>query len=727
VYEHDAPTRPYNRTRVRAATAVLDRCTLWRVGSVRRGVGDRAFALLRETLGPDAEFRSDQAEAIVSAVTPGGRTLVVQRTGWGKSLVYFIAAKLLREEGAGPSLLISPLLSLMSDQHLAANRLGVRTVAITSDNTGQWPEVFEGLGSGEVDLLMIAPERLANPHFAREVLPRLTGRVALLVVDEAHCISDWGHDFRPDYRRIGRIIASLPREVSVLATTATANQRVVDDIAEQLGSGVTVLRGPLARRSLRLQAIGLSDRADRLAWLAEHLPALPGSGIVYTLTVRDAERVAAWLQSQGIDAHAYHARLSTEDKRGLEQGLRENTLKALVATVALGMGFDKPDLGFVVHYQRPGSVVAYYQQIGRAGRSTEDAYAVLLSGREDDAIHEYFIGQAFPPEELLVRVTDAVATVEDGATTQQLKSAVNTKATRLDQCLTILEVEGAVARSQGRWVRTPVRLALDAERIAQVRSRREAELAEMAAFVRSDRCLMQRAVEALDDPSAERCGRCAICCGSLVGTTIRTDLRNAALEFLSRSAVEILPRKRAPAVLVAGGGTAIPEDRRLRPGFALCSYGDPGVGTLVEQGKWRDGRFSDEVIHAAAEFISRRWHPEPAPDWVVPVPSLRRPELVPDLAQRLAERLGLPFRQAVRCVHQTDEQRTMQNTEHQANNASRAFAVDPSLVRVGPVLLVDDIVDSRWTLTVCGARLRAAGAGPVFPFALASAAGVGNY
>ena len=324
------------------------------MASEQQGGDNRAFALLRDALGPEAEFRRDQAEAIASAIAPGGRTLVVQRTGWGKSLVYFIAAKLLREEGAGPALLISPLLSLMSDQQLAAARLGVRTAAITSDNTDQWPEVLEALGSGAVDLLMVAPERLGSPQFLAEVLPRVTGRVALLVIDEAHCISDWGHDFRPNYRRIGRIIASLPRTVSVLATTATANQRVVADIAEQMGSAVTVLRGPLARRSLRLQAIELTDRAERLAWLAEQLPALPGSGIVYTLTVRDAERVATWLQSQGVDAHEYHARLSVDDKRDLEQRLRENSLKALVATVALGMGFDKPDLGFVVHYQTAG-------------------------------------------------------------------------------------------------------------------------------------------------------------------------------------------------------------------------------------------------------------------------------------------------------------------------------------------------------------------------------------
>ena len=493
-----------------------------------------------------------------------------------------------------------------------------------------------------------------------------------------------------------------------------------------MGSAVTVLRGPLARRSLRLQAIELTDRADRLAWLAEQLPALPGSGIVYTLTVRDAERVATWLQSRGVDAHEYHARLSVDDKRDLEQRLRENSLKALVATVALGMGFDKPDLGFVVHYQRPGSVVAYYQQIGRAGRATEDAYALLLSGSEDDAIHEYFIGQAFPPGDLLASVAEAVGASEDGMTLNELRTVVNARARRLEQCLTILEVEGAVARSEGRWVRTPVRLALDDSRIAQVRSQREAEFAEMAAFVRSDRCLMQRLVSALDDPSAEPCGRCAVCCGPLVPVEVRADLRAGALEFLDRSAVQIAPRTRAPANLVANGGMTIPVERRLQPGFALCSYGDPGNGALVAQGKWRDGRFSDELVDAAAEFVRSRWNPQPAPGWAASVPSLRHPELVPDLARRLADRLGLPFSPAIRCVNQTEEQKTMQNSEHQAANANIAFDVDGSLVRDSPVLLIDDIVDSRWTLTVCGARLRAAGSGLVFPFALASAAAGGS-
>ena len=349
-----------------------------------------ALRLLRVGSGrSDAQFREGQEAAIRHVVEGRGRLLVVQKTGWGKSFVYFIATGLLRNAGQGPALLVSPLIALMRNQLAAAKRMGLRAATIHSDNQAEWEGVERGIAANEVDLLLISPERLADERFVSNVLAPIAGRVSLLVVDEAHCISDWGHDFRPHYRRLERIILTLPPNLRILATTATANDRVMDDLRVVLGPNLSVSRGDLQRPSVTLQTITLRDQAQRLAWLAQHLPQLTGRGIVYALTVRDANTVSAWLGSRGIVAPAYTGQ--SEDREALEQALLRNEVKALVATNALGMGFDKPDLAFVIHYQAPASVVAYYQQVGRAGRALDQAYGVLLSGREETELGDSFI------------------------------------------------------------------------------------------------------------------------------------------------------------------------------------------------------------------------------------------------------------------------------------------------------------------------------------------------
>jgi ATP-dependent DNA helicase RecQ len=356
----------------------------------------KALELLRIGSGyPDAVFHDNQDVAIRYLVEGRGRLLVVQKTGWGKSFVYFIATRLLREGGSGPALLISPLLALMRNQIEAAERMGVRAATINSDNPDDWAEVEMSIRRNAIDILIISPERLANERFRSNVLARIAVQISMLVIDEAHCISDWGHDFRPHYRLLERIVKTLPPNLRLLATTATANNRVMEDLAEVLGPHLEVLRGDLNRPSLTLQTISLPDQAERLAWLAEQLAVLQGHGIIYTLTVRDANMVASWLKSRGFRVEAYTG--ETGDRRPeLERALLHNKVKALVATSALGMGYDKPDLAYVIHYQMPGSVVAYYQQVGRAGRALKSAYGILLSGREERDITEWFIKSAFP-------------------------------------------------------------------------------------------------------------------------------------------------------------------------------------------------------------------------------------------------------------------------------------------------------------------------------------------
>jgi ATP-dependent DNA helicase RecQ len=683
---------------------------------------DRATTLLRTMLGPGATFRDGQLQSIASVVLDRNRTLVVQRTGWGKSLVYFIATKMLREAGQGPAILVSPLLSLMRDQVAAAGRIGVRAARIDSSNPSDWGETDDALRRGEVDILLVSPERLANEHFQKETLALFGGRIGLLVVDEAHCISDWGHDFRPDYRRIVRIVRNLPPRSPVMATTATANARVVADIETQFGPNLQTIRGPLARRSLRIQTVRLPGMAARLAWLAEHLPQLPGTGIIYCLTQRTCGRVSAWLAEVGINAPVYHAGVA-DGRELLEQQLLNNQVKVLVATVALGMGFDKPDLGFVVHFQRPGSLVAYYQQIGRAGRALEDAVAVLLEGAEDDDISRYFIESAFPRADQMLDVRQAIAAAGAGMRVADLQREVNLNKGTLERILKLLEVDGAIFVEEGRYFASPLPWTPDTGRPAAVTQRRYDELARMKEFMSARECLMEYVTRELDDPHAAPCGRCANCSGAAVRADDREvtgRLRAQAEAFVSRGVVELEPRKQWPAGGVAGRKGRIPTERLAQTGRALSIYNEGALGVEVTAAVYERQHVGDALVAQAAACV-RRWGPQPPPSWAVAVPSTRT--LVGDFARRLAVALGLPCSDGLEKARPTDEQKTKENSFQQAQNVVDAFRVVPGQLLAGPVLLVDDIVRSRWTFTVCAEALRAAGSGPVFPFALASAAG----
>jgi len=509
---------------------------------------ENARALLQQMLGPAADFRDGQWDAIHLTANERQRVLVVQRTGWGKSVVYFLAARILREQGAGPSLLISPLLSLMRNQILASEKLGVRSVTIHSENIHEWEKIQKSLESNEVDVLMISPERLGNGEFLQKLLPLIQGSIGMFVVDEAHCISDWGHDFRPDYRRIVRLLRLLPPKVPVLCTTATANDRVVQDIHEQIPN-LHILRGPLVRRSLKLFNIKLGTQAERLAWLAQFLPQLPGSGIVYTLTIGDARRVSEFLTQQGISARSYHADLEGDERIAVEQQLLDNKVKVLVATVALGMGFDKPDLGFVIHFQRPGSVVAYYQQVGRAGRAVDSAYGVLLNGVEDDEIQDYFIRTAFPPLRVMEEVLGLLAK-SDTVTLDGICAELNYSRGALEKALKLLEVDGAVQHDSTGYLRTANRWKPDTARSEQVTRHRREELEQIKRYVQHTGCLMEFLSRALDDPAAAPCGKCMNCTGKTGRQTISAELIQAATQFLRKDSFLLEPRRYWPKSLL---------------------------------------------------------------------------------------------------------------------------------------------------------------------------------
>jgi ATP-dependent DNA helicase RecQ len=684
-------------------------------------IGDEALALLRELAGPDATFREHQLEAVSDLVDDRRRVLCVQRTGWGKSAVYFLATSLLRRRGAGPTVLISPLLALMRNQIDAARRLGIRAVTVNSTNRDDWDRVRDRLAADEVDLLLISPERLNNPQFREQMLPLFIERVGLLVVDEAHCVSDWGHDFRPDYRRIRDVLAALPPDVAVLGTTATANDRVVADVSEQFEVGadpsrLTVYRGPLARASLRLEVVSLPAAGDRLAWLATWLPQMPGSGIVYCLTKRDTELVAEWLETQGIGAVAYSGEVTDADRVEAERRLLANEVKAVVATSALGMGYDKPDLGFVVHFQAPSSAIAYYQQVGRAGRGVAEAHAVLLRGHEDRRIQDFFIESAFPPRDLVERVLELVG--QDGAVSiPSLQADVNLGRGRLEAMLKVLDVEGAVRREGSGWTATGQPWEYDAGRYEQVTALRRAEQAAMLAYGSDGRCLMQTLQDELDDPRAEPCGRCAVCTAPRFDAPVDPVLARRATALVRSRPVVLTVRKQTPRT-ADGPGRKIGLEQQLREGRALGRSGDGGWDVLVREGS-RDGRFADELVEACADLVAR-WHPSPAPTWVTAIPSRRSGDLVPDFARRLAAALEVPYADVLERTGDNPPQREMENSAQQVANVRGQFRVTGPPPG-GPGLLVDDLRFSGWTLATVGAQLRMKGAGPLHPLVLSLA------
>ena len=690
-----------------------------------------AEMLLRAAVNdPHAAFHPGQWEAIDALVNQRQKLMLVQRTGWGKSAVYFISARILRDRGAGPTLIISPLLALMRNQIEAAERLGVKAETINSTNPDDWKEIEQLVLHEEVDVLLISPERLSNEGFVQGLLLPIAQRLGMLVVDEAHCISDWGHDFRPDYRLLANVLPQIPQTLPVLGTTATANNRVIDDVRSQLGD-VVIRRGPLERDSLSLQAFRLPDQAARLAWLAQYIPTLAGTGIVYVLTTRDAEQVAEWLNSHNIHSRAYHSRISHEDfedsnqyRLHLENMLLNDELKVLVATTALGMGYDKPDVGFVIHYQSPGSVVAYYQQVGRAGRAIDRSYGILLAGHEDSEIHDYFRRNAFPEESEVLSILDVLED-SDGLSVTELEHHLNLRRGQIEKVLKLLSVENPspVIRQSPKWHRTPVAFRMDHERIEYLTRQRELEWKEVQDYIDSESCLMAYLLEALDDPEARACGRCAVCIGSpLIDEASDEVLESDAVKFLRRTEIPLQPRLQVPqgAFLIdeiSGRLKTKTPDLSASEGRILSRWRDAGWGTMVAEDK-SAGRFRDELVEAVAEMYEERWQPEPAPEWITCVPSHRQPNLVPAFARSLAKRLDLPFLDVIQKIRKNEPQKEQQNSYHQMRNLDGAFEIGAD-VHPGPVLLVDDMIDSSWTVTILAALLKRQGSGPVYPVALA--------
>lgn len=676
---------------------------------------EEANQLLEGIAGPGAQLRDDQWLAIDALVNQKKRMLVVQRTGWGKSAVYFIAAKLLRTRGAGAAVIISPLLALMRNQVSAAERAGIKAATLNSANMTDWDQIQKQVVGGEVDVLLISPERLNNPDFRDAVLPRLAAETGLVVVDEAHCISDWGHDFRPDYRRIRDLLAGLEPGVPVLATTATANDRVVEDVRAQLGEDTGVLRGGLDRESLHLAVVNLPDSTARPAWIASHLKELEGSGIIYCLTVAAAHDLADALNAVGWNVAAYTGRTEAGERERLEHALINNEIKALVATSALGMGFDKPDLGFVVHLGAPGSPVSYYQQIGRAGRGTDRADVILLPGTEDKEIWEYFASVSFPQEPVIRQLLSVLT--GDVQSTIKLESQVDLSRSRLEQVLKVLDVDGAVKRVRGGWISTGAEWTYDAQRYRGLEQARTDEQNSMIAYQGTDGCRMLYLRRELDDHTAtDPCGRCDNCTGNYWSTEADKTVTAEVGRQLSAPGMRVAARKQWPTGIGMKG-----KIKGIEEGRALGRLNDIGRGPalreLLDSGTFTEDPWMTRIIAVLADWD---WATRPANVVALGGTDAQATALVEQTAGAIA-RVGRMNYAGLLPVAPGALDVTAQNSAYRVSALLNQWDWSQGLNLVdGPILLVTDLIDTGWSVTVAGSGIAERTGFTVLPFALAS-------
>lgn len=673
-----------------------------------------AKKLLIKMFGESAEFRDDQLESILS-ILEEKRVLIVQRTGWGKSVVYFITAKILRERGQGITIVISPLLSLIRNQIISAANLNITVRTINSSNYDSHEEIINELKNDEIDVLMIAPEQIANESRFEKIRDSIS-TIGMLVIDEAHCISDWGHDFRPDYQRISDIISTLPKNIPVVSTTATANDRVIEDIMNQIGN-IKVIRGKLRRDSLIIQPIELNNRNERLAWILENINKINGSGIIYCLTIRDTTTVSNFLTKNGVSAFAYHSQLDQDEKLDLEERFYKNEIKCLVATIALGMGYDKPDISFVIHFQRPKDLVSYYQQIGRAGRNIDIAHAIMFNGEEDDDIHNHFIQSAFPTNDEMSEVIRFIEMEEIGIKKADLLEKVNLPVQKIDNTLKYLSVKNIIRKDKNKlYYRTLQPFNIDIEKNRLITEKRYQEYDKVSEMFQIDTCYMQFVSKELDDYNSEPCNKCYNCTGiKKFKVEVDPTILRKAQAFLSQLTVEIAPRKRFPFVL--DGKQSISPEYQSQFGFALCYYKDPVLGYLVYDGKYNKNSFCNELVVELSKLINNKLIIDGSFK-ITYIPSIRHPSLVKTLAKSVSEYLGIELIDALEKITDTMPQKHFMNGTLQAKNAYNSFNVKVNINNEN-LILIDDIVDSRWTITMCSYKLLKKGANKIYPFSLA--------
>lgn len=673
---------------------------------------NKANEILQSFYGPKATFREGQLEAI-RTIYNGDNLLLIQKTGWGKSIVYFIGAKLLREKTGGVTVIISPLLSLMRNQVEMATSNGVVALTMNSTNYEEHENIKAKLINDECDVLLISPERLSNNKFVENILPYIN--IGMLVIDEVHCISFWGNDFRLDYQRIKDVVALLPKHIPILGTTATANDNIINDIKKQLPNFRTQ-KGPLIRKSLNIQVIKLRKNSEKLAWLIDNLPLMEGTGIVYASTIAATRNISAFLNLNGINSLDYSGQ--SENREEIEYSFLKNKFKVIVATNALGMGFDKEDVGFVIHYHSPDSIASYYQQIGRAGRNLDNAFVVLLKGDEDDKIQEHFIETSLPKATEIQDVLDLFDEHLE-LRVKQIEMKLNMKRSIIQKCIDYLMITSAIYKEKSIYRRGLNKYVLDQEGFLRVKASKYKELEDINTFINIDTCYMRYISDSFDDPFAEDCGKCCNCIGEPIFNPIPSKKSLIASERYIRGAHQtIYPRKQFP--IRYNDITRIKPELQNETGFALCYYNDSGYGEYVREDKEKNGSYREELVSETVLLINKMAIIN-NDTIIMYVPSLRRPNLVEEFAHKVGAKLNVEVRDSIVKTIDSPEQRFMQNSIRQFENVKDAYQVVDDTINERNIILIDDVCDSRWTLTYIGYELKQKGANKVYPYAIALA------
>jgi len=661
----------------------------------------QAETLLKKTFGLP-NFYDEQWETI-SKILNGERVLLIEKTGFGKSLCYQFPATTFE----GLTVIFSPLIALMRDQVKKLNALGIQARCINSEQTPEENnEIIEDAKLGKLKILYIAPERQESPAWIDATQEM---KLSMVVIDEAHCISVWGHDFRTAFKRIINLVNLLPQGMPVLATTATATKRVEGDIMQQIGNGVQVIRGSLMRDNFSLFVLKVNSEDEKLIWLGQNLDKLPDSGIIYTGTRSNTEIYSNYLTWLGIPVSNYNAGLNAESRIQVEDGLIANKWKAIVSTNALGMGIDKPDIRFVIHTQMPQSPIHYYQEIGRAGRDGNPSIIILLfNPNEDVKLPRSFIESGKPSIEKYNKVINALKSQMLGE--RDLQKATNLTQTPIRVIKADLIEQKIIREIAGKKYEYIMNApALDTKSFEALRNDKLKELESMIDYIETKKSRMNFLCEYLGDaPNASF-----------------TNCDNTGLPKLSVKVTDEWTKKLNdfreqyfPELEVES------KDSNIVNGLAASYYGVSTVAEALHRSKYeKGGDFPDFLLRLTLKAIRKKLGKEKV-DLVLYVPPTSSGNLVRNFAEKIAATLKVSISHDLTKVRTTEPQKIFQNSWLKKDNVSGAFSyTEPDEIEGKSILLIDDIFDSGATLKEIGKLLTKFGARQIIPIVIAKTVG----
>lgn len=666
---------------------------------------------LKSIFGID-HFYNEQWEA-VQRILNGERILMIQRTGFGKSLCYQFPAT----QFEGITVIFSPLIALMRDQVKALNGKGISARYINSEQSVEENSTaIQDALDGKVKILYIAPERQENSEWI-EATRKMN--LSMVVIDEAHTISVWGHDFRPAFRRIINLVKLLPQSLPVLATTATATKRVQEDIEQQIGGRLTTIRGQLGRDNFNLYVIKVHSEDEKLVWLAQNLNRIEGTGLIYTGTRVNTEVYAKWLVYNGINAINYNAGHDADTRKDVENGLMQNRYKCVVSTNALGMGIDKPDIRFIIHTQIPASPIHYYQEIGRAGRDGKPTTIILFYNEQEDEngieedyeLPKAFIDGARPSKEKYLKAIEALK--QEPLSERGLMKATNLKQTQIriikadliDQGIAKEVVNG---KSKVLEYQFGAR-ELDTQSFEDLRIAKLKDLDAMVGYVNTTKPRMQYLCEFLDDDNNVNYSNCDNTNLNKLTVTVTGFWRDKLSDF-RESYFPVLDVESRNSNIVNG--------------VAASYYGVSNVGNALHRSKYGNGGdFPDFLLRLTLKAFHKTFG-NARFDWVLYVPPTHSGDLVKNFAAKFASAIKVPISHKLVKVRQTSEQKVYQNGWLKQDNVKDAFSyLSPEEVNGKRILLLDDIFDSGATMKEIGKLLTTMGAETIVPIAIAKTVG----